>query len=322
MKVLSISIENFRSIREEVVLPIKKIGQGTCYVLLGINESGKSNILDAIALINNQDELDYELDCHKEAQEEDEAIDITYDLDIGDGTEYKEFLIGKGWDKTLVSKIKFTTVNRGIFLDRGEERQDEYQIWIKEDKGFDKYVLIKDEKGKESIELRTPENEVLHTGNGTDLSNILTKARLETRLEIELFDLLDQHMPKVIFWRPSDERYLINGEVDLNAFKENPDISIPLRNCFRIAGIKTPEKIKAKIEGIAGRASKSLELQQKLSESVTEHINAIWEEHDVSVQFSIDNSKLSFLVKITMTLFQSTAFLNGAMVLDISFPYF
>jgi predicted ATP-dependent endonuclease of OLD family len=83
----------------------------------------------------------------------------------------------------------------------------------------------------------------------------------------------------------------------LNTFKEDPNTSIPLRNCFRIAGISTPEKIKSRIDAIIGKASKSAELQQKLSESVTAHINTIWKEHDVSVKFSIDNLQLSFLVE-------------------------
>src|SRR3989344_2092323 len=293
MKITSISVENFRSIREAITLPIQKIGGGTCYVLLGINESGKSNFLDGIALLDGQEDIDYELDCHKEAQEEDQRIEITYKLDIEDGAKYKQKLIESGLDKDLVSKIKFTDVHRKILVEKDEERQDEYHIWIRDDKFFERFVIKEDEKGNESIEPRASEGEQ-SIGDGV---SILTKDRLETYLQNKLFDFLEEDLPEVIFWRPLEDKYLINKPIDLNAFKDNLDTSIPLRNCFRIAGIATPEKVKARIEAIVGKPSKTAELQQKLSESVTRHINKIWGEHEVSVKFSIDNLQLSFLVE-------------------------
>jgi predicted ATP-dependent endonuclease of OLD family len=296
MKITSISIKNFRSIRDEIMLPIQKIGGGTCYVLLGINESGKSTLLDAIALLDGQEEIDYELDCNKEAQEEDESIEVTYHLDVGDDARYKEKLIQSGLDKDLVGKIKFTEVHRRILVEKGEERLDDYNIWIKDDKLFEKFVFVKNAEGKRTIELRTSENEK-PAADGTGISNLLTKATFETHLEGKLFDSFDEELPEIIFWKPLEDRYLISKPIDLNAFKEDPDTSIPLRNCFRIAGISTPEKIKSRIEAIVGKPSKNAELQQKLSETVTSHINTIWGEHNVSVKFSIDNLQLSFLVE-------------------------
>ena len=296
MKITSISVENFRSIREAITLPIQKIGGNTCYILLGINESGKSNFLDGIALLDGQEEIDYELDCHKAAQEEDQSIEITYNLDIGDAAKYKQQLIEGGMDKDLVSKIKFTEVHRKILFKKGEDRWDGYYIWIKDDKAFDKYVVVTDEKKNKSIHPRTTENEK-RDGEGTEVKNILGKEGLEAYLQGELSDSFDEELPEIVFWRPLEDKYLISKPIDLNAFKDNPDISIPLRNCFRIAGIATPEKIKARIEAIVGKPSKIAELQQKLSEGVTNHINEIWGEHEVSVKFAIDNLQLSFLVE-------------------------
>jgi predicted ATP-dependent endonuclease of OLD family len=296
MKITSISIKNFRSIRDELTFPIQNIGGGTCYVLLGINESGKSTILDGIALLDGQEEIDYELDCNKEAQDEDESIEITYHLDIGDETKYKDKLIQDGLNQDLVTKIKFTEVHRRIIFEKDEERSDDYNIWIKDDKQFEKFVFVKNEEGKRIIELRTAENEK-QAADGTGILNLLTKEAFETYLETKLFDSFEEELPEIIFWKALEDKYLISKPIDLNTFKEDPNTSIPLRNCFRIAGISTPEKIKSRIDAIIGKASKSAELQQKLSESVTAHINTIWKEHDVSVKFSIDNLQLSFLVE-------------------------
>ena len=75
--------------------------------------------------------------------------------------------------------------------------------------------------------------------------SILDKEKLENFLENYAENLFD--FPKIIFWKSSKEKYLINKMIDLNEFKDNLDISIPLKNCFRIAGIKN---IKEKIDSI------------------------------------------------------------------------
>jgi len=295
MKLESISIKNFRSIREEITLPIKDIAKKICFILLGINESGKSNILDAIALFNGQKSVDYELDCHKDAQENDEEVNITYIFESASDTEHFEVLLGLGIDKTLVEKIKFKSIERKIAITKDStEMVDYYHIHLKDDKVFTKYLekyLVVSDK----IISRTAETEVKDE-LGTVI-NILKVEKLEEYLQDALHEYLEEKLPEVIFWKPLEDRYLINKPIDLNAFKENVDSSIPLRNCFRIAGITTPEKIKAKIEGIVGKTSKTMELVQKLSESVTEHINEKWGEHNISVKFAIDSSQLSFLVE-------------------------
>jgi predicted ATP-dependent endonuclease of OLD family len=218
MKISSISIQNFRSIHDEVTIPIQKIGGGICYMLLGINESGKSTILDGISLLDGQEELDYESDCNKAAQDEDERIEITYRLDIGDGSKYKNFLIENGFDTDLVNKIKFTDIHRKILVEKGEDRSDEYHIWIKDDKLFEKFVFVKNEQGNKDIELRTPENEKL-ASDGSTIANLVTKNSLESYLQGELFDILEEDLPEVIFWKPLEDKYLINKTIDLIPLK-------------------------------------------------------------------------------------------------------
>ena len=80
----------------------------------------------------------------------------------------------------------------------------------------------------------------------------------------------------------------------MNQFKDNSRLSVPLENCFRISEITN---IKEQIEKIQNNPSKRAQLEQKLSESVTSHINDTWKEHQVSIKFTIDNMQLSFLVE-------------------------
>jgi len=287
MRIIRITIENFRSIKEPISFDLQKIGLKHCYILLGINETGKSNILHAISLLNKESVFNYGIDCNKEAEEVGEDILITYELEVENLDFYKNKIKERGLlDDGLVKSINFEKIERKVSIDKNNIRNDFVHIYLKDNKKLAGYVV----KG-EKIEIKSDSNvEKDEAGNET---NVLTKDKLEEYLEDNFFDLFDNDVPEVVFWK-SDLKYLINQGIDLNQFKENYSLSIPLKNCFQIAGI---EDIKEKIEKILNNPAKRVQLEQKLGESVTKHINDVWPEHKVSVKFSIDNMQLSFLVE-------------------------
>lgn len=287
MRISRITIENFRSIREPISFDIKKIGLKHCYILLGINETGKSNILYAISLLNKETNINYGIDCNKEAEEVGEDILITYDLEVENLDFYKNKIKESGLlDDNLVKSINFGKIERKVSINKDNARNDFVHIYLKDNKKLVGYVV-----NGEKIEIKIDSNvEKDETGNET---NVLTKEKLEEYLEDNFFDLFDDGIPEVVFWK-SDPKYLINQRIDLNQFKEDNNLSIPLKNCFQIAGI---EDIKGRIEKIINNPAKRVQLEQKLSESVTKHINDVWPEHKVGVKFSVDNMQLSFLVE-------------------------
>src|SRR3989344_975226 len=69
MKIKSITIENYRSIKDTVVLNVAPINGKQTFMLLGINESGKSNILEAVALLDEERDSDYSKDCHSKNED-------------------------------------------------------------------------------------------------------------------------------------------------------------------------------------------------------------------------------------------------------------
>ena len=80
MTIEEIRIKNYKSIKE-ITFPIKNYGSGSqrsnTALLIGINEAGKSSILQAISLLKSGiKEIDYSEDCFIDAQEDDEYIDI------------------------------------------------------------------------------------------------------------------------------------------------------------------------------------------------------------------------------------------------------
>ncbi len=286
MKIKSISIKNYRSI-QDVSFDIKTIANKNCHILLGVNESGKSNILKALYLKNSaQDESDYHNNCERNAELEEEEISVSYEL--SNFGIWDKVFASNNIPKDLSSVIKLEKVERGLSIDKDNVKQDYFNIWIKGNKKeFSKYVIFNGE-----IQLKNDAN--LEKNEDAEVTNLLDKEPLEEYLESNLFKVFEHNTPKIIFWRSSEEKYLINNSIDLNQFKDNQDISIPLKNCFNIAGI---DKISQRIDSIVGSPAKKSQLQDNLANKVTEHINKVWKEHEINIRFEIDNMQLTFLVE-------------------------
>ena len=118
---------------------------------------------------------------------------------------------------------------------------------------------------------------------------------LEQYFKDTLSDYFTQLSHKVVFWKSSSQ-YLIMDEIDLRTFSANPQqTSIPLVNCFRLAEIEIDE-IKTTIDALTTSVPIN-NLQEKLSELVTEHINKVWPEHPINVKFQISSNKISLLIE-------------------------
>ena len=105
-------------------------------------------------------------------------------------------------------------------------------------------------------------------------------------MQDNLLSFFDVNLPRVIFWEPKDE-YLITKPIDLNIFKENQSISIPLRNIFWLSGIKDniKDRIDISLKDMGGKA----ELEKELGKNATTYINDIWPEHKINIVVRIEN---------------------------------
>ncbi len=285
MELQNITIENYRSIKK-IDLDIKEIAGKKCMILLGINESGKSNILKAINSKEDEDSITYNQDCNQEAESKNENISIYYCLDpIGS---WVDVLKDKGIPEPLAKIIKLKKIQKYVLInDNG--RDDDFSVWIQDSKDFSKYVLCNGE-----IQLKTDENQEINESE--EITNLLNKEKLEEYLKGKIFfSLFEWNTPEVIFWKAED-KYLINNKINLHEFQDNTNISIPLRNCFNIAGIKKDD-IKNSIDSIIGNTVKKSRLEKKLSKKVTEYINTVWSEHKIKISLYIDDMDLSFLIE-------------------------
>ena len=309
MIIKSVNIKNFRSIKD-ITIPIQTYGIGlnksNTTFLVGVNESGKSAILDAISLINDGfSEIDYEDNCYIEAQENNEYIDIftEIDLEIAHLSFWRKQIIEKAKiDEDFVNKINFNSLIKNTYRDK-DDFGIVYELKINDDLPFYQYIVITTSKtvnGKiqnvESIEKLSIVNSIqekITEQNAKsfllDNQKILTKSKLEEIIVKAIKTVLDFNMPKIQIWK-SSPKYLINDIVDLSEFKENPNISVPLKNIFHIYGKTKDEDIKNAIERALSNQARCDELQEKMSEKVTKYINKIWKEHKIKIRISINSN--------------------------------
>ena len=308
MKIDSIYINNFRSIKE-LTLPLKKYGSGlyesNATFLVGINESGKSAILDAINLINNGlSNLDYNQDCFLEAHDNDEWIDIYAYLDIEweQNIDYwrKKIIEKTIFDEKFVSNLVIKKINKNTYKkkDKGYET---FTISLNDDLPIYQYIINTTSKtinGKivktESIEILSQFNniqEIITEKNANTFLKenqlLLTKSKLENYISSSLKSIFNENMPNIQIWKAKPE-YLINDSIDLLKFKEDTNISIPLKNIFYIYGKTTDEDIKTTIEKSLENQARCDELQEKMSHAVSKYINQIWKEHKIKIRISIN----------------------------------
>lgn len=99
---------------------------------------------------------------------------------------------------------------------------------------------------------------------------------------------------KAVFWT-ADSKYLINDPINLASFAKSPkNVSIPLRNCFLLAGITD---ISECINSLKNDTTEIEYLETTLGNKVTEHIRKVWPNHPVTITFKINSGEINFHVK-------------------------
>lgn len=115
---------------------------------------------------------------------------------------------------------------------------------------------------------------------------------LENGLKTLLVNYFKANSLKSVFWKAED-KYLISKPINLQNFSGNPNTSVPLLNCFKLAGISNiPKQI-----GLLSDSTEREYLQDSLGEKVTEHINKVWTKHPIKITFNMSDNLVHFHVK-------------------------
>ncbi|SNX61260.1 Predicted ATP-dependent endonuclease of the OLD family, contains P-loop ATPase and TOPRIM domains [Nitrosomonas ureae] len=283
MKITKIKIENFKSIKE-IEFILKKYGNSHTVMLVGVNESGKSNILEAMSYLSTPNgEFDFNA-IHNQKDETSDSIDIWFSLEFEQKQTYVDAVVEVTENGDLLD-FELENIIKNVYLQKGESTFSEYFSF--DIKKLAKKIFIK--KTQKSLantkgQIVTTDVFILSKTNDAEKSYVeLTPEIFKKYFSSKIAEVISKHEPYVSLWRPS-EKYLVS-EVDLNSFKANINSNIPLKHIFYIAGFNCTDSIKSEINKISNTSLRR-KLAGTLSERATIYIKKIWK-HDILIDIEI-----------------------------------
>ncbi len=285
MKITKIIIENFKSI-QHIEFDVKKYGNSYTTMFLGINESGKSNILQAMSFFNvPNEEFDYN-DMHNQKDEQKKPIDLWFYLSFEQVETYSS-LIKKEILNDKIFNFKINSIVKHVYLQEGANHFEvEYTFNIEE---ITENIFIK-ELITNNVDGQNINSKSYEVSKFNDIQNTyveFTKDVFKEYFENKIIDIIQKYEPQTSFWKPSDE-YLIT-EVNLEEFKADVNKNKPLKNIFALAGYDTEDKIKKEIDSTSDFNLRR-KLSTTLSDEATKYINNKWK-HKIKIDIEITDSK-------------------------------
>ncbi len=313
MKLERIEINNFRSIKD-ITLDFKE----KCKILVGKIESGKSNILKAISLLNNEISKS---DIREEIHDEEETIkdsSVTFIFRFSDKEKERLFndvknsiftsspdpIIFIDKDKKISLKEYCKDLEGFYSIDLLEETKDS-GIWILEEG-----ITSNPEIGKLSFEdseekkfLDKEKNSIDYSKfefvDSKDIDTTSTKIEeieandLKIFVENKVSKIIEKNLPACIFWE-YNEKNLLPSSIKTTDFISNPDNFIPLKNIFNFAG---HHNIPETIENSQLRSKGMRNLLNKISAKTTKHFHEVWPDYSsIKFEFNLNGEYIDISV--------------------------
>ncbi|MEM1578040.1 MAG: AAA family ATPase [Candidatus Pacearchaeota archaeon] len=310
MKLCKIKIKEFGSI-EELEIDFSENPR----VLVGINESGKTNILHALRLLGNYNVQNDDIretstgGLIKEGE-------ITFIFEF-DEKELKEIF------EKVRNKILMRNINKNVVRDDETQYNLKDLIEKKYKKGFYTIDLIKKTKsaGYYSIKhlilsdtFKKPKVGINYTFGdpslGTlnlsnfefidieDFKNIPANyfdetvefKNLESLIEKAEIDIIKNNLPKVVYWEYKDE-YLLPRSIPLDSFIANPNSCIPLKNLFLISDIPE-DRVSSYLQEFRGDFNRLQSRLDKVAKKATNFFKKAWPEYK-NIEFNLQLTETS-----------------------------
>lgn len=318
MKLDKVEIINFRSIKKVAVS-----FDPSCRVLVGINESGKSNVLKALRLLS-EDYTPSRKDDVRESLPDEEAITeafvkffFRFEKPETDAlyTTVSLKIASSVKDPEIVSIGGTATKLKSLCNQRTDTRY--YVDLIKETKSC-RYVSFTQDtvfhgEWKKPTKACPPEFEIevdgkkaklnsfvlVRSSDFTDIpSTYVEEASVDTLADLvgsTSNAIAEENLLDALFWE-YDESNLLPSEISMDTFASKPDECTPLKNMFVLGGVVN---IKTEIERI-----KTLTHNQKqnflngIATKTTAHFRSVWKEYkNIEFQLRLDADKIIPAVK-------------------------
>lgn len=289
MIITRVKIKNFKSIKE-IEIPFDKVGNSFTKIFVGINESGKSNVLEALSLFNPPTSKIKSFDDYcNQKMENSLSCDILFSLSLEDS---EKDLLQNYINKNCISseyKIDFSISNItkavSLFKDASHfTLQYDFDVIVNEE---DLYISKQKTAGRDIIS-------VVGESQKTSSCELLTNENFKEYLRDSIEVFFTKNEPSVSFWKPSSE-YLLS-DANLNEFKKNVELNKPLCNIFKLSGYENETTIKGAVDKISSDRSRS-QLVSKLNDSLNEYINKVWSNNiDLIIEIT-ETGRFSLLIR-------------------------
>ena len=296
MKLDRFEIKNFRSI-EDIKIDIKEKNGKKCLILVGKNEAGKSNILKAISAVFNGYKVSIK-DQNKNASDNKYYIHAIFKLEENDFNVletrlFEEYniedtnIFQNNLDIKDFIRKSFSEVLLTIKINDNEEPRLAY--W--NNKELDKEYKILDsvyyEQYNKQIIVSSKENSIGSELLIDDLKNIIF-----TNIKNYIINI-EELYNNMIFWEYNDQ-YLLPSSLNIEDFKNDPDICIPLKNIFYLNNIidieQDIENASKKDKGLHG-------FLEGISKEATKEFRKIWPDLN-NIEFIIRKDGEEFDIRI------------------------
>lgn len=285
MYISKVKIENFKSIKE-IEIPFDKVGNSYTKIFVGINESGKSNILEALSYFDvPQKEVEFDQFCNQKMTDN-KYCDLYYFLDYESGEEEAlQVTINKSLDIESGIKVSISNIKKNVFLERDTTAFQtiySYDVNLLTPNLYIKKTTVYGADVISVVEEKLIGYELLNNDNFNNYFDDI------------IYEFIEEHEPTVSIWKPSSEYLLYDA--DLNMFKDMLSSNKPLYNIFKLSGYENKKAISDAINKVTDSRSRSI-LESKLNDSLNEYISKIWSNSiDLIIEIT-ETGKFSLLIK-------------------------
>lgn len=305
MKLKYIDYHNYRSIKD-----LKLKIDSNLIVLVGKNESGKSNILKGISLLrtdNTFNDEDIREPLPEEKEIEDSYIRFVFTLESLEREEIyqiaKELIHDFNPDQPYIKfkDIELTlsqfcqTKHSGLYRTNLINKYNNGSYWSIDEKKFStstikyyKYVSKGQNPIKGDFEFY-PHSEIIE--KHLDKFEVVDVSVLNDLVGKTIVKFVNNSIPKVIKWE-YDSNKLLPSSVNIQSFKNNPNSVEPLRNIFKIGGVNNIAKA---IEDTENSTKNKLpNLLQRISTRATAHFKKRWKNYtDITISLEQNGENIN-----------------------------
>ena len=316
MKLKRIEIMHYRSIANIQIGTVP-----SCQGFVGINESGKTNILKAISLLSSDTEItrdDARIEGIHEKRNQDSEVRYIFELSKAEikmminefiETIYFEASLPQiviGGKNISISEFLYAQ-NKGLYCcDINDESRypSYYALKASEIVPIPGLKKKKDEELLDSITSKTNEAiELSHfdffESTCIDDNNALFDSCTTEDLNDAWGSLISRHveknLPNVIYWK-YDEKFLLPSSVSLTNFKDNPNSCLPLKSMFNLAGYNNISDLISDAQ--TKRVNVLTSILNTVSRKSSQYLQSVWSNYkNVSFELRLNGDAIDIHIK-------------------------